>query len=151
MENRTNHQVEEIIDFVESKWKLSMLENAVLDSILYMISDRDVKTLNKIGTLIDESYDDLVEYLPGWVINDILCDSGYIDRKDESELVSALEDLNYNFLNNVTEKELEDAGYITEKSKNSDIVTELQLEEMQELFLKLGQKDREEILERLRW
>ena len=78
---------------------------------------------------------------------------------DESDLVDALKDLNFRWIDKVSDedmiKSLEDDGWNVTMDDfyprhQADIVTQSDLEEMTELFLNLSQQKRSEIINNLK-
>lgn len=150
MENRITKN---ILEFIHSEWKLSLDEEAVVEGFLNLLAAQDKVELNKIRCIID---DDTVELLMNLnsreVIDFAMENANLIDRGDEYDLVEALEDLDYDFSDNISLDDhieiVEDHGYtvIERENKQTDIVSEIQLEEWLDLFSKLSVQEREEIL-----
>lgn len=154
MENRTNKQVTDIIDHIKDVWQLSLNEEDLLDSFLILFSAQKTEKLKQIEYLLNEEDLDLLETLHQRDIEDYACrEFDMISKNDKYDLVGALKDLNFDFLEEVTDTEMiealeEDGWYISLDNgyTNNNIVEEGQFEEWAELFTKLSVQERDSIL-----
>lgn len=150
MENRITKN---ILEFIHSEYKLSLDEEAVVEGFLNLLAAQDKVELNKIQCIIDDDTEELLRSLNSREIIDYAMENAnLIDSRDEYDLVEALEDLNYDFSDKVDLDDhieiIEDHGYTVIKRENNqtDVVSEMQLEEWLDLFSKLSVQEREEIL-----
>lgn len=150
-----NRKVKNILEFIQSEWKLSLDEEAVVEGFLELLAAQDKEELEKIQYIIDDDTEELLRSLNSReVIDYAMENANLVDRGDEYDLVEALENLNYDFSYKVDLEEhieiVEDHGYtvIERENKQTDIVSEMQLEEWLDLFSKLSVQEREEILNR---
>jgi hypothetical protein len=116
MENRKLKDVEDILDFIKSKWKLSINEEDTLNSVLNLFSAQKTKEIEQISYLIDNEEDDLLRTLYQRGIECYACDEfDLVSSSSEYDLVDALEKLDYDFTSEVSDEEmvrsLEDIGY----------------------------------------
>ena len=93
------------------------------------------------------------------VINYVTENWDFISPEDESDLVDALDNLNFDWSSKITDadmiKSLEEDGWSVKydykyPKHQGDIVTQSDLEEMTELFLNLSQQKRSEIINNLK-
>ena len=154
MEVRNNKQVTDIIDHIKDIWQLSLNEEDLLDSILILFSAQKTEKLKQVEYLLNEEDSYLLETLHQRDIEDYACRQfDMISKNDKYDLVGALKDLNFDFLEEVTDTEMiealeEDGWYISLDNgyTNNNIVEEGQFEEWTELFIKLSVQERENIL-----
>lgn len=154
MELRNNKQVTGIIDHIKDIWQLSLNEEHLLDSVLILFSAQKTEKLKQIEYLLNEEDLDLLETLHQRDIEDYACRQfDMISKNDRYDLVGALKDLNFDFLEEVTDTEMiealeEDGWYVSLDNgyTNSNIVEESQFSEWTELFNKLSVQERDDIL-----
>ena len=156
MENRTDNQVEDILDFIKCKWQLSIEEDDVLESILYLFSARKNNEIKQIEYLINDETEELFKTLNDREVIDYVTENWkFVASDDESGLEDALDDLNFKWIDKVTNtemiKSLEDDGWTVEydykyPKHQADIVTQSQLEEMTEKFLNLSVQERDNLI-----
>jgi hypothetical protein len=154
MELRNNKQVTDIIDHIKDVWQLSLNEEHLLDSLLILFSAQKTEKLKQIEYLLNEEDSELLETLHQRDIEDYACRQfDMISKNDRYDLVGALKDLNYDFLEEVTDTEMiealeEDGWHVSLDNgyTNSNIVEESQFEEWKELFSNLSVQERENIL-----
>ena len=159
MENRKPKDTEDILEFVKSKWKLSIQEFDVLESVLVIFQAGDKREIDKIEHLVNDETEELLELLNDReVINYVTENWDFIASDDESGLVDALDDLKFNWVEKVTDtdmiKSLEDDGWNVTiddfyPRHQADIVTQSDLEEMTELFLNNSQQKRSEMINKM--
>lgn len=155
MEIRKIKQVEDILDFVKSKWKLNIVEEDVLNSVLTLFAQQDIQKIKQIEHLLNNENDDLLDSLGESVITRYAVrELNLIDSNDEMDLVEALKKLNYNFIENVDEDEmidyLEDNGYEVLVKEDSDILSDCQKEELNDYFESLSFLERAELLNKIK-
>ena len=156
MENRKTSQVTAILDYTLEMWDLSINEQEVLDSLLIVLARNDVKKLKQVQLLLNNETEELLETLnEREVIKYAENELDLISNQDEDSLVDALDDLNFKWIDKVDEDDminyLEENGYYIEANKgNLDIITDSQLEEMNDLFLSFSAEKRQEIINNLK-
>jgi glutamyl-tRNA reductase len=157
MENRTDNQVYEILDFIKYKWQLSIEEDDVLESILYLFSARKNNEIKQIEYLINDETEELFKTLNDREVIDYVTENWkFVASDDESGLEDALKDLNYDFSEQIDlDKHIEiveDHGYVVTELRvkhQADIVTQSQLEEMTEKFLNLSTQERDNLIKNM--
>ena len=160
MESRKPKDTEDILEFVKSKWKLSIQEFDVLESVLDIFQAGKNTEVKKVEHLLNDEIEELLELLNDReVINYVTENWNFIASDDESGLEDALEDLKFNWSSKITDadmiKSLEEDGWSVKydykyPKHQGDIVTQSDLEEMTELFLNLSQQKRSEIINNLK-
>ena len=160
MESRKPKDTEDILEFVKSKWKLSIQEFDVLESVLDIFQAGKNTEVKKVEHLLNDETEELLELLNDReVINYVTENWNFIASDDESGLEDALEDLKFNWSSKITDadmiKSLEEDGWSVKydykyPKHQGDIVTQSDLEEMTELFLNLSQQKRSEIINNLK-
>ena len=160
MTNRKPKDTEDILEFVKSKWKLSIQEFDVLESVLDIFQAGKNTEVKKVEHLLNDETEELLELLNDReVINYVTENWNFIASDDESGLEDALEDLKFNWSSKITDadmiKSLEEDGWSVKydykyPKHQGDIVTQSDLEEMTELFLNLSQQKRSEIINNLK-
>ena len=151
---RTENHTLEILDFIKSKWQLSVNEENDLISVPTLFAENKTEKLKQIEYLLNEEDSDLLETLHQRDIEDYACRQfDMISKNDRYDLVVALKDLNFDFLEEVTDTEMiealeEDGWYVSLDNvyTNNNIVEEGQFEEWTELFSKLSVQERNNIL-----
>lgn len=116
MENRNNKQVTDIIDHIKDVWQLSIQEENVLDSLLILFSAQKTEKLKQVEYLLEDEINSLLGKLNDREIIEYCSEElGMVSSDDEDDLVEALDDLNYNWIDKVDEDEminyLEENGY----------------------------------------
>ena len=84
MESRKQKDVEDILDFIKSKWKLSLVEEDVLDSVLLSFSAQKIEEIDKIKYLVNDEIRQLLHVLNDYEIIDYAQD--YLNMIDESDV-----------------------------------------------------------------
>lgn len=151
---RTENHTLEILDFIKSKWQLSVNEEDLLNSVLILFSAQKTEKLKQIEYILNEEDLDLLETLHQRDIENYACKQfDMVSKTDRYDLVGALKDLNFDFLEEVTDTEMiealeEDGWYVSLDNgyTNSNIVEEIQFSEWTELFNQLTIQQRENIL-----
>ena len=107
MENRKLKDVEDILDFIKSKWQLSLIEGDVLDSVLNLFSAQKTDEIQQISYLIDNEEDDLLRTLYQRGIESYASkEFDLVSVNDEYDLVEALEKLNYDFTSKISDENM---------------------------------------------
>lgn len=161
MELRNNKQVTDIIDHIKDVWQLSLNEEDLLDSLLILFSAQKTEKLKQIEYLVNEEDLDLLETLHQRDIEDYACRHfDMISKNDRYDLVGALKDLKFDFLEEVTDTEMiealeEDGWYVSldnsyTNNNNNNIVEESQFNEWTELFNQLTIQQRELYINQIR-
>jgi hypothetical protein len=153
MESRKTAHVERIIKYVKDYWQLSVNDEDCLTSVLDVFRAEENSTIDKINYLVNNNIQSLLGTLNDKEVEDYALDEFDLIPKDsEDDLIDALDDLNYNWIDQVDEDEmisaLEDSGYTVDSNNYiaENIVEESQFEEWTQLFIKLSVQERENIL-----
>ena len=154
MINRKQVELDRFKEDINRVWKLSIVEQEVLESFLELFLAGKNHEIKKVEHLLNDETEELLKLLNDREVLDYAIDlGGFIASDDESGLVDALDDLKYDFSEKLDLDEhieiVEDHGYnVTELrvKHQADIVTQSDLEEMTELFLNLSQQKRSEII-----
>lgn len=64
MDIRNEKDIERILETVNFEWKLSLLEEKVLTSVLNLLLARKIKELTNIQDLLNKDWDELLELIP---------------------------------------------------------------------------------------
>ena len=150
MENRKPKDTEDILEFVKSKWKLTLQEFDVLESVLDIFQAGDKREIDKIEYLVNDETEKLLNLLSSYEIQNYAVEEfNLVSATDEGDLVDALQDLNYDFSEKLSLEEhieiVEDHGYQVLETKDSykDIVSKAMAHQWMELFeeMTMQQKD----------
>lgn len=154
------NEIIKIIEAINEISQLSITEEKLLDSILTVFSAKEelgskTEKIRQLEQLLNDETDSLLQSLnQREVINYVTYSHGFIAEDDKSSLVSALENLNYNFIDAVDVDDMvlkiERCGYtITEynEHKKYDIVTQSDLDELTSNFLSGDFKKRKLMLQ----
>ncbi len=148
MEDRTEKQAEDILEFIKSKWRLSIDEEEMFEDIIEIFRQKDIKKQNEIVFLISEDVEELLESLDDdWSITRYAerhlgmmsenaceeCDEKDLCDYDDDELLDEVESRGLNW---------QDFG-----GGKTDIVTQMQLEELVSNFLFADFEKRNKMLE----
>ena len=157
MENRKQAEVECIIKYVKDYWQLSINEDDTLESFLTVLLDRDEERLKQVSYLLNDEINSLLGKLNDREVIEYCSEElGMISSDDEDDLIKALDDLKYNWIDKVDEEEmisaLEDCGYTIDSDNYlpQNIVEESQFEEWAELFNQLTIQQRELYINQIR-
>ena len=160
MINRKQVELDRFKEEIDRVWKLSIVEQDVLCSFLNLFLAGKNTEIKKVEHLINDETEELLKLLNDREVLDYAIDlGGFIASDDESGLVDALDDLNFEWIEKVTDtdmiKSLEDDGWNVTMDDiyprhQADIVTQSDLEEMTELFLNLSQQKRNEMINNLK-
>ena len=153
MELRNNKQVTDIIDHIKDVWQLSLNEEYLLDSVLILFSAQKTEKLKQVEYLLDDEINSLLGKLNDREVIEYCSEElGMVSSDDEDNLIGVLDDLNYNWIDKVDEEEmisaLEDCGYTIDSDNYipQNIVEESQFSEWTELFNSLSVQEIENIL-----
>jgi hypothetical protein len=159
MEIRKDEEVEEILEYTKGVWKLTINERDVLESFLYSLKEQNIEELKQIEHLLNGEDFELLQGLNDRVVIDYATEElDLISSEWEDSLVDALEDLNFDFIDKVSDTQmidyLENDGWTVTMDdyviERRDIVTNMQIEEMNNLFLSLDLFSREKIINQIK-
>ena len=74
MENRKYKDTEDILEFVKSKWKLSIQEETVLEGILLNFFAQNKEEIDKLDYLINDETELLLNLLSSYEIENYACE-----------------------------------------------------------------------------
>ena len=157
MTNRKPKDTEDILEFVKSKWKLTIQEFDVLESVLDIFQVSDKREIDKIEHLVNDETEKLLNLLSSYEIENYATEEfNLVSATDEGDLVDALEELGYNFSEKVSLEEhieiVEDHGYQVLETKDSykDIVSQAMAHQWMELFEEMTMQQRELYINQIR-
>lgn len=157
MENRKPKDTEDILEFVKSKWKLSLQEYDVLETVLDIFQTSDKREIDKIEHLVNDETEKLLSLLSSYEIENYACEQfDLISKKWGGDLVDALYDLNYDFSEKLSLEEhieiVEDHGYQVLEVKDSykDIVSQTMAHQWMELFEEMTMQQRDLYINQIR-
>ena len=128
MTNRTNKKLEEFKELIDRDWQLSLEEDEFLDSVLNLLLSRETKKAAEIINLFySEEWESLLDMIPDYYISNYTSFNLNMIEEGDCE-VKSLED----FDDDEIKEEYFDRFDIVH---SGDIVTDMNLEEMSELFL----------------
>lgn len=144
MTNRREKQLQEFKELINKDWQLSLEEDEFLDSVLNLLLSRETKKASEIVNFFySEEWENLLELIPEYPIKNYA--EFHYDMIDEGDCdeEKTLEDFDDNEL-------LEECSYRgLSKIESADIVTEINLEEMTDLFLSFSPQKQLEIIKLL--
>ena len=157
MENRKCKDTEDILEFVKSKWKLSIQEETVLEGILLNFFAQNKEEIDKLDYLINDETELLLNLLSSYKIENYACEQfDLISKKWEGDLVDALHDLDYDFSEKISLEDhieiVEDHGYQVLETKDSykDIVSQAMAHQWMELFEEMTMQQRDLYINQIR-
>ena len=157
MENRKYKDTEDILEFVKSKWKLSIQEETVLEGILHNFLAQNKEEIDKLDYLINDETELLLNLLSSYKIENYACEQfDLISKKWEGDLVDALHDLDYDFSEKISLEDhieiVEDHGYQVLETKDSykDIVSQAMAHQWMELFEEMTMQQRDLYINQIR-
>ena len=157
MENRKYKDTEDILEFVKSKWKLSIQEETVLEGILRNFFAQNKEEIDKLDYLINDETELLLNLLSSYKIVNYACEQfDLISKKWEGDLVDALHDLDYDFSEKISLEDhieiVEDHGYQVLETKDSykDIVSQAMAHQWMELFEEMTMQQRDLYINQIR-
>lgn len=123
MKNRTNKDVEEIMDFILDRFDLSVPEEDLVDSFLEILRERNVEKQKQLSHLLYEETEELLELLNGYEIQRFA--ERHFDMVAECDECEELKDYDDDdLLDEVESRDLNWQDY----DSDIDIVTQSQLE-----------------------
>ena len=157
MENRKYKDTEDILEFVKSKWKLSIQEETVFEGILHNFLSQNKEEIDKLDYLINDETELLLNLLSSYKIENYACEQfDLISKKWEGDLVDALHDLDYDFSEKISLEDhieiVEDHGYQVLETKDSykDIVSQAMAHQWMELFEEMTMQQRDLYINQIR-
>lgn len=144
MVNRREKQLQEFKELINRDWQLSLDEMEFLDSVLNLLLSRETKKAAEIVNFFyAEQWEDLLELIPEYPIKnyaefhyDMVEEDDIIEKKlcefDDEELL----------------EECDERGL--SKIESADIVTEMNLSEMTDLFLSFSPQKQADTINLLR-
>ena len=157
MESRKPKDTEDILEFVKSKWKLTIQEFDVLERVLDIFQVSDKREIDKIEHLVIDETEKLLNLLSSYEIQNYAVEEfNLVSATDEGDLVDALQDLNYDFSEKLSLEEhieiVEDHGYQVLETKDSykDIVSQAMAHQWMELFEEMTLQQRELYINKIR-
>lgn len=157
MEYRKPKDTKDILEFIKSKWRLSLQEFDVLESVLDLFQEGDKREIDKIEYLVNDETEKLLSLLSSYEIENYATEEfNLVSATDEGDLVDALYDLNYDFSEKLSlEKHIEiveDHGYQVLEVKDSyrDIVSQAMAHQWMELFDNMTMQKRDLYINQIR-
>lgn len=157
MEHRKDKDTEDILEFIKSKWKMSIQEFDVLESVLDIFQASDKREIDKIEHLVNDETERLLNLLSSYEIENYACEEfDLISKKYEGDLVDALYDLDYDFSERISLEDhieiVEDHGYQVLEVKDSykDIVSQAMAHQWMELFEEMTMQQRDLYINQIR-
>ena len=157
MEYRKTKDTEDILEFVKSKWKMSIQEFDVLESVLGIFQVGDKREIDKIEHLVNDETERLLNLLSSYEIKNYATEEfNLVSATDEADLVDALDNLGYDFSEKLSLEEhieiVEDHGYQVLEVKDSykDIVSQAMAHQWMELFENMTMQQRDLYINQIR-
>lgn len=139
MTNRTNKQLEDFKELIDREWQLNLNEDEFLDSVLNLLLSRETKKAAEIINLFySEEWESLLDMIPDYYISNYASFNLNMIEEGDCE-VKSLED----FDDDEIKEEYFDRFDIVH---SGDIVTDMNLEEMSELFLSFSPQKQQDII-----
>ena len=139
MVNRREKQLQEFKELINRDWQLSLDEDEFLDSVLNLLLSRETKKAAEIINLFySEEWESLLDMIPDYYINNYASFNLNMIEEGDCE-VKSLED----FDDDEIKEEYFDRFDIVH---SGDIVTDMNLEEMSELFLSFSPQKQQDII-----
>ena len=139
MTNRTNKKLQEFKELINRDWQLSLDEDEFLDSVLNLLLSRETKKAAEIVNFFySEEWESLLDMIPDYYISNYASFNLNMIEKGDCE-VKSLED----FDDDEIKEEYFDRFDIVH---SGDIVTDMNLEEMSELFLSFSPQKQQDII-----
>ena len=135
------NEVTKIIDAINNISELSSIQEEILDSVLILFASNKTEEIEQLEHLLNEETEELLGTLNQKEITNYALDNLNLIENDKTDLIDALENLNYKFIEAVDEDDmveyLEDRGYYIsdDKEDNLDIITQSDLDELVSNFL----------------
>ena len=139
MVNRREKQLQEFKELINRDWQLSLDEDEFLDSVLNLLLSRETKKAAEIINLFySEEWESLLDMIPDYYISNYASFNLNMIEEGDCE-VKSLED----FDDDEIKEEYFDRFDIVH---SGDIVTDMNLEEMSELFLSFSPQKQQDII-----
>ena len=139
MTNRTNKKLQEFKELINRDWQLNLNEEEFLDSVFSLLLSRETKKAAEIINLFySEEWESLLDMIPDYYISNYASFNLNMIEKGDCE-VKSLED----FDDDEIKEEYFDRFDIVH---SGDIVTDMNLEEMSELFLSFSPQKQQDII-----
>ena len=139
MVNRKEKQLQEFKELINRDWQLSLDEDEFLDSVLNLLLSRETKKAAEIINLFySEEWESLLDMIPDYYISNYASFNLNMIEEGDCE-VKSLED----FDDDEIKEEYFDRFDIVH---SGDIVTDMNLEEMSELFLSFSPQKQQDII-----
>lgn len=157
MINRKQIELDRFKEEIDRVWKLSIVEQEVLDSFLNLFLAGKNTEIKKVEHLLNDETEELLKLLNDREVLDYAIDlGGFIASDDENDLVYALKDLSYDFSEQLGLEDhieiVEDHGYSVLEAKDcyKDIVSQAMAKEWLELFESMTIQQRELYINQIR-
>lgn len=145
MELRKEKHIKEFIEEVDRQWQLNLNEQEFLDSAFNLILQGDaVKVANIVNLYYEENYEELLKLIPNMDVEYYAMRHLDLVEDEDCEDEKTLED----FDDDEIIEEYFDR--VDGKYKNNSIITDLNVEEMNNLFLSFTPQKQLEIIELLK-
>ena len=139
MVNRREKQLQEFKELINRDWQLSLDEDEFLDSVLNLLLSRETKKAAEIVNFFySEEWESLLDMIPDYYISNYTSFNLNMIEEGDCE-VKSLED----FDDDEIKEEYFDRFDIVH---SGDIVTDMNLEEMSELFLSFSPQKQQDII-----
>ena len=139
MTNRTNKKLQEFKELINRDWQLNLNEEEFLDSVFSLLLSRETKKAAEIVNLFySEEWESLLDMIPDYYISNYASFNLNMIEEGDCE-VKSLED----FDDDEIKEEYFDRFDIVH---SGDIVTDMNLEEMSELFLSFSPQKQQDII-----
>ena len=139
MVNRREKQLQEFKELINRDWQLSLDEEGFLDSVFSLLLSRETKKAAEIINLFySEEWESLLDMIPDYYISNYASFNLNMIEEGDCE-VKSLED----FDDDEIKEEYFDRFDIVH---SGDIVTDMNLEEMSELFLSFSPQKQQDII-----
>jgi glutamyl-tRNA reductase len=160
MVNRKQIKLERFLEDINKTWQLSTVEQDVLDSLFNLLLAGKNTEIKKIEYLLNDEIEDLLKLLNDREVIDYVTENwDFIASDDEDGLEEALDKLNFNWVEKISDTDMIDSlqndGWSVTMNTvypryKDDIVTQSNLHEMTYLFLNLSPQKRGEIINSLK-
>ena len=143
MTNRTANQLQKFKEFIDKEWKLSIAEEDFLDTILNLILTQDSKKAGEfLENYLSEEWEEVLEVVPDSQIESYA--SYNLDMIESSDCKDkSLEDYDDE---EIKEEYLDRFDIV----HASDIVSDMNLEEMSDLFLSFSPQKQQNVINLLK-
>ena len=151
MKNRKTNQ---ILEYIEEQWQLSLREKDILEQILDLFKNEDLSTLKKFEYVLDEDYRKILDFIPQKNIFDFALDNfDLVSTDDEQDLLYYLDKLNYDYFGSLDDEDIlkraSELGYNLVEG-DSNIALDSQRDELLEAFERMDFRQREELISKIR-